>query len=215
MSQFYIDESLIPPDKLADPRLAWWKEAVEPALKDKTNRAGVCLHEAAHAVYLERAGAKAIFHPPTVLYDPRNDTFGMAAAGVHGEFGTGAKVDSLVMARYFVAGGVAKRVLTKLTEDSFDDGGDEQDLIDWTETGEELGMSSEVILAHWEEAKRDVEKDLRSPAFRRQLWKRAWAFEGQLLDGAMPTTNAAMLPSYWNRRLRAQMIRTKEPHQQP
>lgn len=131
MSQFYIDLSRIPPDKLDNPRLAEWKEGIETALKDKTNRAGICLHEAAHAVYMERTGAKVIFHSPVALYDPQNDTFGMAAAGVHGDFGTGVKVDSLAMARYFAAGGVAKRVLTKLTEDSFDDGGDEQDRIDW------------------------------------------------------------------------------------
>ena len=43
-----------------------------------------------------------------------------------------------------------------------------------------LGGDPDEIAEYWEQAKRDVGKDLRSPAFKRQVWDRAREFKRQL-----------------------------------
>jgi hypothetical protein len=48
-------------------------------------------------------------------------------------------------------------------------------------------MSEQQLLLHWEQAKRDVEKDLRSPALRKQIWDRARKFKKQWEEEAKRT----------------------------
>jgi len=46
-----------------------------------TYRLHVCLHEAAHGVYLERAAAKRlIYDGPVAIYDAESDTFDVGDA---------------------------------------------------------------------------------------------------------------------------------------
>src|SRR6266404_7595869 len=108
-----LDKTRIPADKLDDPRIAAWEEAVLKSFHEESYRRGVCLHEAAHAIYMERAGAiRVTLHPAVALYDPQNDEFDFATAGVQADFGlVGVEMNSLTMARWAVAGGVAKRLL--------------------------------------------------------------------------------------------------------
>jgi len=71
-----LDKSRIPLDKLYDPRLAKLEADICEKMKDETYRLHVCLHEAAHAIYMERAGiGKVIFGGPTVSYDQGRDWF--------------------------------------------------------------------------------------------------------------------------------------------
>ncbi len=144
-----FDRSRIPADKLNDPRLAEWEKAARMGMQDYTYRMGICVHEAAHAIYLERAGAVRIYLVPFVSqYDPQNDDFVVATAGVQGEFGKGATVDMLSMARWYVAGGVARRLLVGGAVE-LDDGGDQDDFRVFSEQSVKYGLPSEQISSCW------------------------------------------------------------------
>ncbi len=81
------------------------------------------------------------------------------------------------MARWYVAGGVAKRLLTN----DYDPAEDSQDFeVFCAEFHRLSGGSKEQCLEHWKQAQIDVEKDLRSPTFRRQLWQRAHQYQRML-----------------------------------
>lgn len=178
-----FDRSRVPAEKLDDPRLAEWEKAARMGMQNYTYRLGVCLHEAAHAIYLERAGALCVtLHPFISQYDPQSDDFFAAIAGVVGDFGQKPiETDILSMARWHVAGGVAKRLLVGGAAGR-DEGGDSEDFSVFSEQAVHYGLPSELVVNCWEQAKRDVEKDLRSPAFRRQLWDRAREMNQQLLE---------------------------------
>jgi hypothetical protein len=81
------------------------------------------------------------------------------------------------MARCYAAGGVVKRSLIDGA-----DAADEQDKEVFATEMAKYGVTPEMTAEHWERAQRDVERDLRSPAFRRQLWERARELERQLLE---------------------------------
>jgi hypothetical protein len=114
------------------------------------------------------------------MYDAQNDVFDIGSAAIEGDFGeNGVNCDSLAMARWYAAGGVATRLLTAW----LDEEGDGRDFEDFSRLSAEQipEITREAISQHWVQAKEDVEHDLRSPAFRRELWQRARDFEGWLL----------------------------------
>lgn len=173
----FLDKSRIPLEKLDDPRLKEKEDEVLQAMQDYTYRLHTCLHEAAHGLYLERAGAKnLIYHGPVAFYDAEIDTFDIGTAGIEGNFGEhGVNCDSLAMARWYVAGGAVTRKLTGW----LDDEGDGRDFETFVRECLSLipEITTEAISALWEQARKDIEQDLRSPAFRRELWQRARDFE--------------------------------------
>jgi hypothetical protein len=190
-----LDKSRIPANKLDDPRLAESEEAVCKGMQNETFRKGICLHEAAHAIYMERAGAcRVTLHPPLAMYDSQNDRFDIGPAAVQPDFGSvPVETDIMTMARWNVAGGVAQRFLIGGDPALFDDGyerdfsvlfedSDQYDFSMFSGQAVRHGLLAEEIRDIWEQAKRDVQKDLRSPLFRRQLWERAREFEQQLLE---------------------------------
>jgi hypothetical protein len=176
----FLDKSRIPCEKLNDPRLKKIEEDVLQAMQVSTYRRHSCLHEAAHGVYLVRAGAKRlIYHGPVAIYDAESDTFDIGDAGIQGDFGEhGVNCDPLKMARWYVAGGVATRILTAWSDEE----GDGRDFEEFVRQCPLLiqEISREGISELWEQAKKDVERDLRSPAFRQELWRRARDFEAWL-----------------------------------
>jgi hypothetical protein len=177
---FHLDKSRIPTEKLDDPELAKWEEAIRIGMQDGTYRMKVCLHEAAHAIYIERAGGQAILHLPVAFYDARDDTFDVGGAAVAAHFEKEVAVDGLVMARWYVAGGVAQQsLISGCTEAE-----DEQDFEVFSAQWQSQGLPPQEMLSYWEQAKLDVEKDLRSPAFRAQILERARQMEQQLLEMA-------------------------------
>lgn len=171
-----LDKSLVPVEKREDSRLLEIEKAHDLAMQDPAFRLHVCLHEIGHAVYMERLGAKKlIFHPALVWYHAETDTFDVGNMGVQGDFGEeGITADLLAIARWYVAGGVVQHTLavSPLNIDS-----DEQDFESFTAVAQEHGATPEDIQEHWDKAKEDVCRDLRSPAFRRELWSRAKALE--------------------------------------
>ncbi len=118
----FLDKSRIPFEKLDDHRLKKAEEEVLESLQDSTYRLHSCLHEAAHGVYLERAGAKRLVcHGPVAFYDAESDAFDIGTAGLEGDFGEhGVDCDLLAMARWYVAGGVATRSLTAWNDEEGD-----------------------------------------------------------------------------------------------
>ncbi len=116
-----LDKSRIPEDKLDDPRLAEWEEALAKSWSDEAYVLQSCLHEAAHEHYAKLAGAVAVtLYGPVAFYDCETDTFDIGNMGVQPNFGDGLSVQLLAMARWYAAGGVAVRVLTGREEDPGD-----------------------------------------------------------------------------------------------
>ncbi len=176
-SMIVLDKSRIPDNRLEDPRLiAEGKNCCE-ALQDPRYRLQVCVHEAAHGIYLRRAGAtELIYHGPVAYYDAAIDEFDIGSAGILGKFpAEGVNMSAPELARWLAAGGVAKCLLTDAS-----DGGDGRDFEEFTRMCE--GYGDQAIQLEWEAAKKDIEKDLRSPAFRREVWKLAREFEKWLLE---------------------------------
>jgi hypothetical protein len=178
--RFVVDKSRIPPDKLDDPRLADEEAALLRAMRDEENFLQVCVHEAAHAIYMERAGFVPVLQGPVIFYYSDTDTFDSGEAGVSGiAKDGGVDTDSFAMARRYVASGVASSVLIGDGGESIEPG-DGQDFEVFSGEFVRLGGDPDEIAEYWEQAKRDVEKDLRSPAFRQQVWDRAREFKRQL-----------------------------------
>lgn len=176
-----LDKSRIPPELVDDPRLQRLEEQILELMQDPTYRSSVCLHEAAHATYYERAGARrVIYHGPVAFYDVASDTFDLGNAAIEPDFGeAGQSTDLLTMCRCLVAGKVATDALTA-REDEDGDGRDREEFARLC-AQHCPNMAPKEISEFWEYAKNEVMKDLRSPAFRRGLWERAREFEEWLL----------------------------------
>lgn len=171
-----LDKRRVPVEKRHDPRLLEIEKAHDLAMQDPSFRLHVCLHEVGHAFYMERLGArKLIFHPALAWHHADTDTFDVGNMAVQGDFGEEAIcVDLLAIARWHVAGGVVQHALA-VSPDNIDS--DEQDFEAFADMAQEHGATRDDVREHWEMAKEDVRRDLRSPAFRRALWNRAKALE--------------------------------------
>lgn len=180
-----LDKSRIPESKQNDPRLLEAEADVAERLQDEHFRLRVCLREAAHAIYAERAGAICV-----LLYGPQiYDSADIKWAGIQAYFI--GRIQANSMARWYAAGGVAQRVLTGAI-DRPSNGQDFQAFsgefkhlfpvsgtdapIRHRRAGRDVEKDAE-IRELWEHARRDVEKDLRDPAFRMELWDRAREFD--------------------------------------
>lgn len=175
-----IDLSQVPAEKLADPRLLVLRAQLEAALRNPKWVAAFCAHEAAHIIYLGRAGMTDFtFASATILYDAARDEFNGFPASVRpGGFNNDllARINVgqwiLAVAMGHAAGGVAARKLTN-APDSGDQGDYENfcnlcDVLcaqhpDWT--FDRPGL--------WRAAQEAVEKDLRSPKFKHEIWDKA------------------------------------------
>ena len=150
----------------------------EDLMADSPKRLSIALHEAAHVAYAKR------IHPNVEVryvgineYPGRPGEFG--DAGVQIVFPPpGVHTNLVALARWLCAGSVAKRLLAP----SFWE--DEEDGIDWVVFFENYcqrkGAREEEAKEIWANAQRDVERDLRSPAFRRDLWALAREVERRI-----------------------------------
>lgn len=145
---------------------------------------------------MERADLKSVLLGPSISYDHERDKVARHNATVAAThfissgipLGSHLSIDEhdpiplRQCAKWTVAGGVVMRRLT-----NFDDEGDKHDkeaffsecrviTDDETQTVKE-GMPEDEIHRLWDQAQAAVEKDLRSPAFRHQLWDRAREFK--------------------------------------
>jgi hypothetical protein len=130
-----------------------WAKAeavIQYAMNDKDYRLKVCVHEAAHAIYMERAGFVPVLHGPVIFYYSDTDIFesGEArASGVAKE--GGVDTDTLAMARWYVAGGVAISVLNGDGGKSIEPG-DGQDFEVLSREFVRLGRDPDEIAEYWE-----------------------------------------------------------------
>jgi hypothetical protein len=190
-----INKSRIPAEKLNDPRLAKVEEEFCADLANPKTRLRSCLHEAAHMIYAGRAGYEASLKPLEIEYDPDTDTFGGGLC-THMESDGERDFNLDDEARIAVAGGVVVRRLIAGNDDYC---GDDHDFNSFRSELQESIIES-VGEAKWEDlfeyiwatATVDVEKDLESPAFRRELWQRAHQLNTYLETlWAVPRTEAA------------------------
>jgi hypothetical protein len=147
---------------------------------DSPRRLSVALHEAGHVLYARRAGAIDIVYHGPLEYPGRPGNFG--EAGVQPVFSyTGVHIPLIAMARWFSAGSVVKRVLAP---SFWKDGEDRTDWDVFVEYANKLLAASCPATAqlrqYWVQAQQDVKKDLRSPAFRREMWALAREIEKKI-----------------------------------
>jgi hypothetical protein len=190
-----LDKSRVPVEKRNDPRLLEFEKALDLAMQDPAFRLHICLHEIGHAVYLERLGAEMVVcYPAIAFYNAETDAFDVGNLAVQANFGEKEKTfDSRAMARWYVAGGLVQH---KLAVSPYNIGSDGQDFEVFTSQMEKFGGTPEIIREYWEEAKKDVLRDLRSPAFRRELWRRARELEKAMFThtGEFRSTEPYVLP---------------------
>lgn len=171
-----IDTSRIPQDKLTDPRFLQLHTNMMNALSNPLYINAFCVHEAAHIIYFRRMGATEFtLNGPRIEYDQAMDEFDGYMADV--------KVESLNMepsdvevinlvrqaARGHAAGGIVARAMTNVS-----DGGDEEDRRRFISLCEAARISEPAERqAIWLQAGEDVRQDLRSPAFKSEIWAKA------------------------------------------
>jgi hypothetical protein len=141
-------------------------------LKDPHWRLCFSLHEAAHILYGRRAGAIDVKYHGPGEYPDKPDGFFCAVELV---FPAAIAAKMLSIARWHSAGSVVKRVLAP------DYWVDDEDATDYemfvrnfaagsTDPATGAPPDPALISKCWKEAQQDVERDLRNPAFRRELW---------------------------------------------
>jgi hypothetical protein len=148
-------------------------------LKDPRHRLWTALHEAGHEEYARRAGAIDIKYRGPGEYPGRPGEFGFA--GIVPVFPeSGVHMDLRTMARWYCAGAIMQKVLAP---DSWDD---DVDLTDYSIFAEESvklsgGQAAKSDISEtWKAAQQDVERDLRNPAFRREMWDLAREVESKI-----------------------------------
>jgi|SRR5882762_3102901 len=175
-----IDVSQIPQDKLNDSRFVDLHSKMEVALHSSKWIGAFCAHEAAHIIYLTRAGATEFtFTPPHISYDASEDEFNGYPASVKAN-----KLDNEILGRIserdwiiaaakgYAAGGVVSRKLTNAP-----DHGDTEDYANFCTFCDVLCQERNDVSIDrpefWKGAQEAVEQDLRSPAARREIWQKA------------------------------------------
>jgi hypothetical protein len=178
-----IDTSQVPPEKLDHSDFLKLHAQIAQALANQKWRFAFSVHETGHLIYLTRAGFKDFLYlGPRIVYDAEKDEFNGFPAAVQPQFG---KIDApdfeldkwiLDVANGYAAAGVFAHELTAAP-----DVGDEQDrqnfeafcdLVLQHATQHATNLSIDRI-ATWKQAEDAVRKDLRSPAFRKEVWQKA------------------------------------------
>jgi hypothetical protein len=142
--------------------------------KDPQYRLSIALHEAAHVLYGLRAGfAGATYHGPHES-PGQPGVFGQAGVALNAPL---TKINLRAAARWLCAGSVVKHALLPRYWDEEVVLSDYEMYVGYAAAA---GATQEQTSELWEIAKQDVERDLRSPAFRRELWARARDVESKI-----------------------------------
>jgi hypothetical protein len=149
--------------QMSDPRLIY--------LKDKSYRAAVCIHEAAHADYMEQIGDVYVRFVPLPDGEHANSDALVTNDKTASEDLLQMKANLLGYVKTIVAAGIAEEVLTG--QDGFPDHGSGLDDEEVEAVFDTLGLADEERVRILIQAYTDIFKDLRSPAFRKRLWRRA------------------------------------------
>jgi hypothetical protein len=184
--RFTLDKSRIPKEMWDDPRLLKAEAQIALAMQKPEFRFSISVHEAAHGVYMMRAGAKKLIYqrPMVKSYEKKTDRFDIGTAGIQPDFGPQEiKLTSIHVARWYAAPTAAMVVLTAVTaaESEAGSGSDKEDFPKYIRRAAGNQITCQAIEWHWQEAIKDVTKDLRSPAFRQEIYNLAHAFEDWLM----------------------------------
>jgi hypothetical protein len=147
----------------------------------KELRLTISLHEAGHITYAQQAGAIAVNYHGPKEYPGKPGVTG--AAGVVAVFpDTGVNVDLIAIARWHCAGSVVKHVLAPNFWVNSEDAIDYDVFVEWSRSvfAGIASLTDEQLQQLWKDAQQDVEHDLRSPAFRSELWSRAREIERKI-----------------------------------
>jgi hypothetical protein len=164
----------------ADSRFIGLYHYMQQKYRDPEFGKKVCLHEAAHAIYMGRAEHQAIrFIGPAILYNENTDEFIAIGALVDGGFvWAPASEETLFQeAKIRAAGGLAVRKLL-----NHDDAGDEQDRRGFLEVCRSAPPHLQNINAEemWARAQAAVEADLDSEQLRVRIWAKTEDFMEEL-----------------------------------
>jgi hypothetical protein len=182
-----IGISQVPAEKQNDHRFLALCGKLRLAFSSSSYVEAFCVHEAAHGIYFLRAGAtRLIFGGPTISYDTGQDTFtanaaSITAVGYSDEFlgRIGIREWISAMARGYVAGGVAARILAKVPND-----GDEEDHRSFLALCNAIcAQNTEFTVdrpAAWKQAQDEVARELRIPSLRIEVHQRADEFKAWL-----------------------------------
>jgi hypothetical protein len=175
-----IDVSTVPLDKQKDVRFLNLLATLQVLCANPQYITARYVHEAAHAIYLERAGAVGVkLRGAQIVYDSKLDRFDHTGAsvkgtGYNGQYGTDHFAWVIAMAKTHVAGGIAVRKLIAVL-----DPGDDDDRKHFELFCDAICKSSGRTLdrpAIWKAAQDAVEKDLRKPDFRKKIWAKVAEF---------------------------------------
>jgi hypothetical protein len=156
-------------------------QAAEAMLaQDPQRRLCVALHEAGHVLYARRAGAIDVKYYGPLEYPGKPGDIG--EAGVKPVFpDSGVRIELIEIARWFWAGSVVKRILAPSFWEDGEDGNDWEVFVGYAnKLLAALCPTNEQLRQYWVQAQQDVEKDLRSPAFRREMWALAREVEKKI-----------------------------------
>jgi hypothetical protein len=156
-------------------------------MMDEAHRASISIHEAAHAEYMERIGDIYVEFIP--LPDEERYRYCDALVTNHrpeSEDLVQMQADPLGYIKSIVAAGIAQEVLTGR------DGGTAFDEDETEEMFDALGIADEERWRLLDQARLDILKDLRSPAFRKRLWARAGFYQRILEQAIYP--NGRVVP---------------------
>jgi hypothetical protein len=189
-----IDISGVPADKQNDSKLTSLLAQMQAAVDNPSWQAAFSIHEAGHKFYIERMGVTAFkYIGPRIIYDATAADFIGYPAAVQAVdppspitaegFDLGKVLVNLAKTK--AAGGVFSRHLTGAP-----DQGDEEDRAEFARACEMLRDKLKEKMpgiqidenAAWQQAKDEILKDLRSPAFRRQRWEEAHEIKAKLFS---------------------------------
>jgi hypothetical protein len=174
MNQWTVDLSEIQ-DRLNDPEIRQFCDEVQNADIQFIN--AICVHEAAHGIYMVRAGAIDLKRRgPKIGYDTQRGEPFVSPAAVAPVFPKPWKADLDAVARYHAAGGISERTLTIQTYV-----GDQKDFEDFRSFCDFYFPKYSIeAQTRWDRAQKEVAQDLRISAFQKEVWAKAFEFRDWL-----------------------------------
>lgn len=178
-----IDQTQIPPDKRYHPEVLKLLDSIENT--DPLLTTAICVHEAAHGIYMRKAGAIDLrFKGMTIFWDASKGEFDIAAAAIAPTFGDDWKIseDNIDMiARYHAAGGAATITLTSEVNPM-----DRDDLDKFRKVCSSIPNAILDADKLWREAQAHVLSELqRDHKLKKEIWRLEKEFKTWLLSAEL------------------------------
>jgi hypothetical protein len=179
-----IKSSTLTPEQRNHPNFAPLLAQEEKLFNSDAYRLRVSLHEAGHVIYMRAAGAtKIIFYGPEIIWDARFEKPAISRSSV---VWTPPVVDSVAVAlnlKPFI-GGIVFRERLSVPNDAEAIERDMFDARQWFDTHVgrtgNKGFDDARFEVAIEEAREEIIRDLRSPAFKKKAWETAREFSREV-----------------------------------